>query len=141
MTDSTPNEDDAAVPAEGAAAETAGTLAERAKRMLDHGDDAVKQPIMDAATGAGDESAVVRAATTATPSGAPGTSGAEGAGIGPLGGGGGRRWSSGDGPGGDDDEGFFPELPLSGTNQVIVLGLLTTAFLLFGTAIWSFIPW
>ena len=56
-------------------------------------------------------------------------------------GGSGGSSGSGGGFGGDDDdeEGFFPELPVSGNNQIIILGLIVAAFMLFGGALWAFL--
>ncbi|NNC80006.1 MAG: hypothetical protein HKN94_07615 [Acidimicrobiales bacterium] len=39
--------------------------------------------------------------------------------------------------GGDDDDALFPEAPISGNWQIIILGLIAAAFILFGSMVWG----
>lgn len=106
----------------------------------------VRGAIRDAA-GDRDEAADHLGATTsagaAVPAGAvPGRPGSAGGGVAPpSGGGGGDAGGTGGGGGrggrGDDEVPLFPGLPGAAADQVLWLGLLVAALLLFGASIWS----
>ena len=94
-----------------------------------------RRRLVDAATGivGGASGAIRDAAGDSSQSDAA----AGGAGSPGGAGGGGSFGGGGNGDGGDDDEALFPGVPISATNQVIWLGLLVAAVLLFGASLWS----
>ena len=164
MSDTTSNDDDKTDDERGALADRAKRMLDRGKdvatgvtgAIVGAADDA-SESVKSAGTSSPDDASespdsgivsgtsIVTAATTSVPSApAAGFGGSESGGSGSGGSGSGGSGSGGSGSGGpgepDDDEGaFLPGLGISGSNQIIILGLIVAGLLLFGSTIWSFL--
>lgn len=149
--DTTPTEDDGGFPIDAAATGAAGVpgeVADRAKDLLDRAREQARDrgsSIVAAASGASASTDAsdgpIVAATTAVPRDPGASAHAAAGGPDTLAGaaGGAGSGGAGGGSGTSDDEGLFDGLPISGTNQVIWLGLVTAGVLFFGAAVWSFL--